>query len=399
MKAILVLSICAVIACPVRGETDALPKPSGKYHVGVTYLSFTDVSRKELFDDSGESNRDITVKAWYPSDNESDPEPYMLEKESEIAVKYMQFPETYIGLISNSCRDVPVSSGDDAYPVLIFSHGFGEHYSQNTILMEELASHGYIVFSIAHHFECKFSSYPDGRLIYIDMANLRFQKIMLEQQNPKAMELLQRTHAAVSDEERKKVLQETSETLPLLLTESPEYWAEDITFFIDQLEGINDGDGIFKGKLDTGRVGVFGMSLGGLATNAVCLADKRVMAGISIDGGLYGTLLEGRPEVPFMYLNSKRFLGYGNIFTGSSNAECYSFSVRGSEHYNFSDYSIYPVPSIGFLLGTIDGSKTIEIMNVIVPAFFDKYLKNDADVDLIKRAKRYPEIEIIANIR
>ncbi|MBN2246460.1 MAG: hypothetical protein JW755_11520 [Candidatus Aminicenantes bacterium] len=72
---------------------------------------------------------------------------------------------------TNSSRDVPISSKEKKYPVLIFSHGWGEHYSQNTILMEELASHGYIVFSIAHHYECKFSSYPDGRFIYIEMDN------------------------------------------------------------------------------------------------------------------------------------------------------------------------------------------------------------------------------------
>jgi hypothetical protein len=108
---------------------------------------------------------------------------------------------------------------------------------------------------------------------------------------------------------------------------------------------------------------------------------------------LYGTLLEGKLEVPFLYLNSKRFLGYGNIFTGNSAADCYSFGVKGSDHYNFSDYSVYPVPAIRFLLGTIDGARTIEIMNVIVPAFFDKYLKGDADIDLMELAKRYPEIE------
>jgi pimeloyl-ACP methyl ester carboxylesterase len=399
MKGIVALLICSVITCPTRGQTDALPKPSGKYQVGVTYLSFTDDDRKELFDNSGESNRDITVKTWYPSDNESDFEPYISKSESDIAIKYMQFPETYRSLTSNSCRDVPVSSGEVTYPVLIFSHGFGEHYSQNSILMEELASRGYIVFSIAHHYECKFSSYPDGRLIYIDMGSQRFQKIMLEQQNPKAMELMQQTHAADSDEERKKVLKETGDTLPLLLTESTSHWAEDINFFIDQLEGVNVGDGLFKGKLDTDRVGVLGMSLGGLATNTICLADKRVKAGISIDGGLYGTLLEGKLEVPFMYLNSKRFLGYGNIFTGNSATDCYSFSVKDSDHYNFSDYSIYPVPSIRFLLGTIDGSKTIEIMNVIVPAFFDRYLKGDQDIDLMELAKRYPEIETTAKSR
>jgi hypothetical protein len=399
MKGLLALLLCAIIAYPNQGRTDTLPEPSGKYHVGVTYLSFIDDDRMELFDNSQESNREITIKVWYPSDIESTPEPYMLRTETEFAMKYLHFPEIYSSLTSNSYRDVPISSGEDTYPVLIFSHGFGEHYSQNSILMEELASYGYIVFSISHHYECKFSSYPDGRLKYIDMSSLRIQKIMLEQQNPKAMELMQKTHAAASDEERMQVLKETSDTLPMLLTESPKHWTEDISFFLDQLEGINSVHEIFKGKLNIDRVGAFGMSLGGMAANEICLTDKRVKAGINIDGGLYGTLINGELDTPFMYLNSKRFLGYGKIFTGRSSADCYSLSVKDSDHYNFSDYSVYPVPTVGFLLGEIDGERTIEIMNVMVPAFFDKYLKEKKDIDLVEKAKQYPEIEMVMNIQ
>ena len=78
--------------------------------------------------------------------------------------------------------------------------------------------------------------------------------------------------------------------------------------------------------------------------------------------------------------------------------DCYSLSVKDSDHYNFSDYSVYPVPAIRFLLGTIDGNKTIEIMNVIVLAFFDKYLKENKNINLIEQAKKYPEIEIATNI-
>jgi len=264
--------------------------------------------------------------------------------------------------------------------------------------MEELASHGYIIFSIAHHYECKFSSFPDGRLIYIDMNSHRFQKIMREQQNPKAMELLQKMYNASNDEERMQILVETSNTLPTILTESPKYWAEDIYFFMDQLESMNNENKIFKNKLDLDRIGVFGMSLGGITSSEICLNDNRVKAGINIDGGLYGTLLNGKPKTPFMFLNSKRFLGFGKIFTDKSTMDCYSLSVRDSDHYNFSDYSVYPVPSISFLLGTIDGERTIEIMNVIVVAFFDKYLMKRQDIDLIKQAKVYSEIEITTNI-
>jgi predicted dienelactone hydrolase len=397
MNKLLALLICSLITCPNQGRADTLPTPTGEYHVGVTYLAFVDNDRLELFDNSQESNREITVKAWYPSDNTSDPEPYLLPAEVEIATKYFQFPEIYKSLETNASRDVPVSSKKEQYPVLIFSHGFGEHYSQNSILMEELASHGYIVFSISHHYECKFSSFPDGRVIYIDMKSQRFQTIMLEQQNPKAMALLQQMYNATNDEERKKALMETSNTLPTILTESPKYWAEDIAFLIDGMEDIAGANMIFKGRLEIDRIGIFGMSLGGLASSEICLTDKRVKAGISLDGGLYGTLIERELEIPFMYLNSKRFLGYGNIFTSQSKKDCYSLSVENSDHYNLSDYSIYPIPPIGFLLGKIDGKRTIEIMNVMVLAFFEKYLNDRDDIDIVELAKQYPEIEIATN--
>jgi hypothetical protein len=269
MKCILISILSGLLYSTVQGQTDALPKPTGKHSVGIIYLSFIDDNRKELFDNNQKINREITIKGWYPSDNKSNPEPYFLNAEAEFALKYLQFPEIYKNLKTNSSRDVPMSSKENKYPILIFSHGFGEHYSQNSILMEELASHGYIVFSISHHYECKFSSFPDGRLIYIDMSSQRFQKIMQEQQDPKAMELLQKMYNASNDEERMQALVETSNALPTILTESPKYWAEDISFFMDQLENMNNENKILKDKLDLDRIGVFGMSLGGIATSKI----------------------------------------------------------------------------------------------------------------------------------
>lgn len=391
--------LCSLMICPNQSRADTLPEPTGEYHVGVTYLGFTDDARTELFSTDGESKREITVKVWYPSDDKSVPEPYLLSGELAIATEYFQFPEMYKSLMTNSSRDVPISTKRERYPILIFSHGLGEHYSQNSILMEELASHGYIVLSVSHHYECKFSSFPDGRLTHIDLSNPRFQKIMQEQMNPGAMELLQRTHNAKNDEERMKVLIETGNALPTILTESPRYWAEDLAFLIDRLEDISGGNGIFERRLDLDSIGVFGMSLGGLATSVICTTDKRVKAGVSLDGGMYGTLLDEELEIPFMYMNSKRFLGYGRIFTDRSKADCFSLGIRGADHYNFSDYSIYPVPAVGFLLGTIEGKRTIEIMNVMVLAFFDRYLNGENKIDLIELAKKYPEIEIDSNRR
>jgi len=380
-----------------QNQTTRLPRPSGTHRVSITYLYFADDNRKELFDNRKEANREITVKAWYPTDKESAPEPYF--RNAELAVTHFQFPSLYRNLKTNSGRDLRVSPREKKYPVLVFSHGWGEHFSQNSILMEELASHGYIVFSIAHHFECKFSSYPDGRFIHIDTNSLRFQKIMKEMQNPKAMELIHKMYNAHDDKERMQVFRESSSILPTLLQESPHYWAEDSSFFLDRLTDINRKNKIFKDKLNLDKIGVFGMSMGGIVSTEMCIIDKRVKAGVNVDGGLYASVLEKKIQTPFMFLNSKRFLGYGELFTSKTSMDCYSLSVKNSDHYNFSDYSIYPAPFAQPLLGTIDGNRTIEIMNVMILAFFDKYLKEKQDINLIQRAKDYPEIELITNIK
>ncbi|MGB7295757.1 MAG: hypothetical protein WBC70_09230 [Candidatus Aminicenantales bacterium] len=389
--------LCGIFFCSLHSQAETLPKPTGKHFVGVTYLSFIDDNRKEIFNSTQESDREITVKTWYPSDRQSAPEPYFLQAEAEFVTKYLQFPSSYKDLITNASRDVPVSSKENTYPVLIFSHGWGEHYSQNTILMEELASHGYVVFSIAHHYECKFSSFPDGRLVRIAMSNPRFQKMMREQMSPTAMGLFEKLKNAGSDEEREQVFLEMSRTLPMILTESPKYWAEDIAFLIGRLKIMNGEDNRFPNKLDLDRIGVFGMSLGGLATSVICATDGRIKAGVNIDGGFSSAAIKGKYQIPFMFINSKRYLGCGRLLTSQSANDCFSLSVKGSDHYNFMDYSIYPVPMVRFLLGPIDGQRTIEIMNVIIPAFFDKYLKEKPGIDLVEKAKTYSEIEIATN--
>jgi len=374
-----------------------LPKPSGDFFVGFDYLSCTDSTRKELFDNNLEKYREITVKVWYPTDMEpSNTTPYFYN--SDIAIKYFAFPEIFREITTNSSRAVPLSQKEEIYPVLIFNHGWGEHFAQNTILMEELASFGYVVFSIAHHYECKFSFYPDGNIITIDMNSNRFLKMMQEQQKPEAMELIIKMSGLDKIDEQKQILIDQSNVLPTLLKESPKYWADDISFFIDRLETINVNNQLFKDKLDLKRIGVFGMSMGGIAANEICISDSRVKAGINIDGGLLSSEIDDKIQTPFMFLNSKRYLGYGKLFVSRIIKDGYSLSVKNSDHYNFTDYSIYRIQNLSFLLGTIDGNKTIEIMNNLVLAFFDKYLKEKESINIIDKAQSYPEIEVSTNL-
>jgi hypothetical protein len=375
------------------GQNNQLPKPSGKYLTGVTYMNLTDTSRKELFDNDQKSYRELTIKVWYPADKTTDYEPYL--ENPDLIVSNFGFIDKYRTLITNSSRAVPVSVSVQNYPVLIFSHGWGEHYSQNTILMEELASQGYIVFSIAHHYECKFSFYPDGRFVSLNMSSNRFQQFISEQSNPAAIEIFKKMAIAVNDDDRKNIFTETNDVMPALMKESPKYWCDDIKFFIDELKKINNSDITFNGKLDLNRIGVFGMSMGGIATNEICIRDNRIKAGVNIDGGLYGSAISDLIITPYLFLSSQRYLGYGNLFTSRVDNDSYSITVKNADHYNFTDYALYPVRNQS-QIGTIDPQKPILIMNKMVVLFFNKYLKSAGNIDLKKACGEF-DIEYLSH--
>jgi hypothetical protein len=137
--------------------------------------------------------------------------------------------------------------------------------------------------------------------------------------------------------------------------------------------------------------------MGGIATNEICLTDNRVKAGINIDGGLNGTLAEKVMNVPFMFISSQRYVGYGDLFSGRSDGPCYSVTVPESDHYNFTDYALFPNPSTS-LLGSIDPKIPIEIMNTYILAFFDKYLKQKNTISLYDIAQKY-NVEFFTNVK
>ena len=74
---------------------------------------------------------------------------------------------------SHSYPNAPVARARPRYPVLIFSHGYASSPWQNTVQMEELASHGFIVFSIGHTYESVAIRFPDGRIAPLNRARMK----------------------------------------------------------------------------------------------------------------------------------------------------------------------------------------------------------------------------------
>ena len=151
----------------------ALPKPGGQFQVGRTHLNFVDETRGHPSPLSDKKKRDIPLLIWYPIDNPgTNPPLKFLKHQDLISLQardlFKLIPDTICNVVTNSYKDTSISDKIPKFPVLIFNHGLTSFMEQNTILMEHLASYGYIVVSIGHPYD-GVASYPDGRSIPVDV--------------------------------------------------------------------------------------------------------------------------------------------------------------------------------------------------------------------------------------
>jgi predicted dienelactone hydrolase len=392
MKFLAIVLILALAVAAYAADQPGLPKPTGKYPVGTTRLAFTDTTRTEPFTEDPDDRREVTVTVWYPAEAAK-------ASEGGIAAPYYEHADKVVtgfgylaplaDLTTHAFKDAPASKKQPKYPVILFNHGWGEHAGQNTILMEELASQGYVVFSISHHYEGKFWIYPDGQIRFLDPQSPGFKKIMAEQSKPGMMDLFNEMFTTKGVAEQETLFRRTVELMPAFLLESPRFWAKDIVFIIDRLEMLNASDGLFKGKLDLDRIGVMGMSMGGVAAGQACIDDERIRAGINCDGGLFGDLVDTAIATPFMFMGSKRFIDYEEVFAKHTSGDAYTLTIPEADHYDFTDMTLllreHP------MIGTVDGSRMIKIVNAYTLAFFDTYLRGKPAKLLQADQQPYPE--------
>ncbi len=178
-------------------------------------------------------------------------------------------------------------------------------------------------------------------------------------------------------------------------------WAGDIGFVLDALESTdaNAALGLLAGKMDLGKVGIFGHSTGGGATAEFCATDSRCKAALTMD--LWGepvsddVILAGLTQ-PFMLMHSDwgSTENHARVRTlvDASSAEVIEFTIRGTKHYDFSSLPLLSplAASIG-LKGPIEGDLGLEIINACSVHFFDQALRGDAtDWDALNA--QYPDV-------
>jgi dienelactone hydrolase len=376
-----------------------LPAPTGRHGIGTAALHLVDHARQDPWL-STPRPRELMVSVWYPADSagRGEPAPWLppaalvlhrAQEESklqqiadiigekiDVSLDRVDFP------IAHAWKGAPVDRSGGPYPVVLFSPGAEIHREQGTALVEDLASHGYVVVTIGHTYDAPQVEFPGGRV---------------------------ESHMSTLD------------GTPHLVVAARR---DDTRFVLDMLTGLQQPAGL-RDCVDLGRIGMFGHSLGGATTGQTMAADGRVVAGLDLDGHvipdvpfgppqppeeaarLAGAVAERIGDRPFMIMSSD---GKGPDELGALMSGFWHnlsgwrrfLSLTGSTHGGYTDVQVlYPqlatagviTPAmLGRMLGTVDPERAVTAQRAYIRAFFDRWLCGHAAPLLDGPSAGFPEI-------
>jgi hypothetical protein len=267
---------------PAIGQSNSgikaeLPAPTGQLPVGRIAYHWTDSSRTEPFSTTNRANREVMVYVWYPANAQSNAptSPYFqdfasLEKCVGEAETKKLLGIAYESVKSGTLRpyavqNAKISSSSKKYPLLVFSPGFDEQSLTYSAMLEDLASHGYVVAAVDHPYDATCVMFPDGRSIAFAQEKWDAAKKQLK-------------------------------SMMAYYGDRIEVWAADTRFVLDQLIRYNNTQSLsapFAGRLDLQRVGVLGHSVGGMTAFRVGELDGRFHAVMNQDSDY-----QGKPFMP-----------------------------------------------------------------------------------------------------
>lgn len=396
------IAIVFSVALPFLFPVFSFPKPTGPYGIGTLTYHWIDKSRPEFFTADPNDQRELMAQVWYPAKQGTSMKnaPYIQDAYAVTPAigRLLHLPGfTFSHLkyvTTNAVASAPVADNEPDYPVLLYLTGIYGFRSANTFQIEELVSHGYIVIGLDHPGIAPLVRFPDGRQIpglsRNEILPLNMQSV---EPQPKAPTLYGR---------------------PMPDGSIP-YFAQDVSFALDQLEALNkdDPNRILTRRLDLEHIGTFGISLGGMNAALSSLKDSRLKACLIMDVYIPAEVVEKGLKQPTMFMTRDAetmrlehnrngtweekdiALTINTMRTVYENLPGKGYYVQIPEifHINFTDVPYWSpiLPHLG-LTGPINAQRGFDIINAYSLAFFDTVLKGQPSSLFEGQSKQYPEV-------
>jgi dienelactone hydrolase len=362
-----------------RAQEVTLPAPTGPFAVGRAIADWTDTSRRDPLGQSPNLPRELQVWIWYPADpTASSPSaPYLPADwtqaiDADLGVGRF-FRQDLAAVHSHARTNPPIAGNVARFPVVIFEPGYGYIPANYTTLLENLASHGYVVVGIVPTDLAPVVAFSDGRIVKRSAGG------------------------EIPDEASPTILDPMIDHLV-------EVSAADVRFVLDRLQAANaQSSGQFATRLDLGHVAIVGHSLGGATAIEVCRTDPRCGAAIDVDGTPVGPSVSsgvGRPLLILRYGrpdNSDEDQKLSMVVARSTGPR-YHLAIVGAAHLNGSDDALLfePIFHMVGVLGSIDGRRGLDLTNAYLVAFLDEYLQGNSTPLLSSASPRYPEAKFVS---
>ncbi len=376
-----------------------LPAPTGSRSVGVTWDAFVPPPPSDGEAPAWYLRREVSLQIWYPAAPGGDPLPYVPAEGARALARSWSSPpfvlQHFSQVQTHGHTSAPVAETGGRFPVVLFS--LSGLMIGCTTLAEDLASHGYVVVSVGHR-DARWTPFVfdgDGRAIALDPDDERSRALSRELESD-AVEHVKGRILQSPDAARKAQLAQELVRVQPLNTADVRLCAFEISRTLDRLEELDRGDGSLAGRLDRERVAVLGFSKGGAVAGQACLQDRRLRAGINMDGFMYGDIATEPLPKPFLFMHSVSphhpDALINDVFFRRSAQGSLMLQIRGSRHGNFGDPSIWNLQRQG--PGPIDGQRMIAILRAYVRAFLDRHLRGTESELLRGEAGGYPEVRI-----
>lgn len=344
----------------------SLPAPTGPYRVGRVAFDWTDTGRVDPLAPHPGRHRELSVWVWYPAAAGGRPAPYAPGHWAGM-LSFGLLANRLDVLRTHSVAGAPVAAG--RFPLVVLEPGLGLAAPQFSALAEDLASHGIVVAGVTPTYSAN-RTVLNGHPVAPTAAG-----------NPADPERLNDGRLLA-------------------------VWAADARFAADRIRRVG---GRLAGHVDARRVAYVGHSFGGAAALQACHEDRRCVGAADLDGTPYGPVVRTGLAAPMLLLGTpgdciagachptdavhREIAAASGSLRAASTGPAFRYEIAGAEHFNFTDYGAYYVPSAlhGLAqLGPIDGDRGLVVADAYVTAFARHVLRGGPPPALDPH--RFPEV-------
>ncbi len=353
----------AIAATNPDPATLEVAEPTGRHPVSTQTLHLVDRSRTDPWVPAS-GHRELMVTMTYPARSaQGRPATYTTPRESKALLDLEAEqgqplpPEVPRDILSRvdvgATTEARIDRRRGGSPLVVLSPGFSLPRSSLTGLATELASRGFVVASVDHTYEAAGVELPDGRLARCEACDVE-------------------DYARI-----------------------PRGRAKDVSFVLDRLLRPASR---WSRLIDEDRIGMAGHSIGGNASATTMARDKRIDAGVNLDGSFFEPLHK-KMHRPFLMMGTREMhkpRGGDRTWPAAYKrltGERVWLTVAHSEHFSFVDYpALIDQLGLGQPASPLPGARALQVTRAYVGAFFDRHLRDKPSPLLDAPSKRYAEV-------